>query len=114
MWTACSQSGEPVAAGLWTLSLPDRRAALRRLATRDKMQQALQADADRPEVPLQRMFESVLAGPEPVDFRDMPREDLVGLIKVRDWVEEYCRTCRTRRRSAGRWLGRICSRRCTG
>ena len=76
--------------GLWTLSLPDRRAALRRLATRDRMRQALHANSDRLQVPQQLMFER-LVNEEQASLGEMFREDLVALINVRDWVEGILR-----------------------
>lgn len=80
---------EPVthgpAAGLWTLSLPDRRAALRRLGTRDRMRQALQVNPDRPEIALQAMLERVIDD-RPIALLEAPRGELAALVTVCDWV----------------------------
>ena len=72
--------------GLWSLSLPDRRVALRRLGTREGMLRALAANPDRPEMALQRMFERVVDG-DGTELRETSREGLAALLTVYDWVE---------------------------
>lgn len=73
--------------GLWSLSFSERRAALRRMATRERMQQALDANPSRPNTPVQRMFERVLVG-VPIALSQLSRDEVAGLITVLDWVED--------------------------
>jgi hypothetical protein len=71
--------------GLWALLLGDRRAALKRLGSRPRMRQAL--DANQPvQTPVQAMFERVIHG-EPVLLEELSREELAALFTVHDWVE---------------------------
>jgi MFS family permease len=76
--------------GLWRLSLPDRRAALRRLGTREKMRRALSVNRGRPEhrpeLTVQQAFERVLSG-KPVTLAGAAREDLAALLTVLEWVD---------------------------
>src|SRR5262245_60916295 len=75
--------------GLWRLSLPDRRAALQRLGTREKMRQALSVNrlaGHRPELTVQRAFERVISG-DPITLSGMAREDLAALLIVHEWVD---------------------------
>jgi tetratricopeptide (TPR) repeat protein len=72
--------------GLFSLLLPNRRVALRRLATREGMRRALRANPDRPNLPLQRMFERVVAGDQ-IALEDASREELAALYSLHDWVE---------------------------
>jgi hypothetical protein len=72
--------------GLWSLSFAERRAALHRLGTRAAMQQALDANPGRPDTPVQRMFERVVAG-DPIDPATLGRDDLAALLTVLEWVE---------------------------
>lgn len=72
--------------GLWSLSFAERRESLRRLATRAAMRDALDANPDRPDTPVQRMFERVVDG-EDVPLADLPRDELAALITVVGWLE---------------------------
>lgn len=72
--------------GLWTLSFSERRAALRRLATRENMRQALDANPDRPDTPVQHMFERLVDG-RPVALPELSRDEIAALITGLDWVE---------------------------
>jgi hypothetical protein len=83
---ACEQIAAGLQQGLWTLTLAERRTALRRLATRQNMRQALDANPDRPDSPVQRMFERVADG-QPLDLDSLSRDDLAGLLTVIEWTE---------------------------
>lgn len=72
--------------GLWFLSFSERRAALKRLRTRETMKQALAANPDRPDSSVQRMFERIM-GKESIDFSSLSRDELAALIAVVDWTE---------------------------
>lgn len=84
-------AGEPLAAASgerprWTLKLPDRRAALRRLGTSQRMRQALAANPSASPSVLQRMFESLVSGkPPPLAYA--PRDEIAALISARGWLE---------------------------
>jgi hypothetical protein len=73
--------------GLWRLTFPQRRAALRRLANREMMRQALDANPSRIFTPIQRMFER-LVDREPLDLSALPREEIAALITTLDWVQD--------------------------
>ena len=70
----------------WTLVLPERRAALQRMTTRENMRRVLEANPERIDTPLQRMFERILRE-EPIPLSDVPRDDLVALLTVDEWLE---------------------------
>jgi len=72
--------------GLWSLSFLERRAALRRLATRANMRQALDANPSRPDTPVQHMFERVVAG-KPIALSELSRDEVAALITVIEWTE---------------------------
>jgi len=72
--------------GLWFLSFSERRAALKRLGTRETMKQALAANSDRPDSPVQHMFERVV-NERPIGFANLSRDELAALITVVDWTE---------------------------
>jgi hypothetical protein len=72
--------------GLWSLLLPNRRIALRRLATREGMRHALQANPDRPGLPLQRVFERVVDG-DRIALENASREELAALHTLHDWLQ---------------------------
>ena len=82
----CEPITEGPGRGYWRILIPDRRSALRRLGTREAIQQALEANPDRPALPVQLMFERVIAG-EQITLGQASREDLVGLLTVHEWVE---------------------------
>lgn len=70
----------------WSLRLPERRKALRRLETRMAMRAALSTNPDRERTALQLAFERVLIGP--VDaLDDLPRDELASMLTVREWLE---------------------------
>ncbi|MDI6102658.1 hypothetical protein QLQ12_28970 [Actinoplanes sp. NEAU-A12] len=72
--------------GLWTLALPDRRAHLRKLGTKANMRQALLANPDGPDLPVQRMFQQVLRE-RPMRAAQMSRPELAALLTVHDWLD---------------------------
>jgi cellulose synthase operon protein C len=72
--------------GLWSLSLPERRGALRRLATRPRMRAALAANPRRRLSTVQRMFESVVRQ-ERISLADAGRDDLVALLELHGWLD---------------------------
>ena len=74
------------ASGLWRLSLPDRRAALRRLATPERMREALSVYPDPPDLTVQQVFQRVLDGEHFVPG-DASRAELVALLTVHEWVD---------------------------
>jgi GTPase SAR1 family protein len=71
--------------GLWSLLFAERRAALRRLATREKIKEALEANPSRPDTPVQRMFERVVDGAT-TELARLTRDELAALITVIDWT----------------------------
>jgi len=73
--------------GLWSLTFSERRAALRRLANREAMRRALDANPSRPDTFVQRMFERVVDG-EPIALSDLSRDEIAALITVLEWVED--------------------------
>lgn len=84
-------AGEPLAAGSgdrprWTLKLLERRAALRRLGTRERMWQALAANHSASPSVLQRMFESLVAAKLP-SLAGAPRDEIAALITACGWLE---------------------------
>jgi tetratricopeptide (TPR) repeat protein len=84
---ACEQVTAGPQQGLWSLSFAERRAALRRLATRQKMRRALDANPDRPNSPVQRMFERVM-DEQSLDLASLSRDELGGLFTVIEWMED--------------------------
>ena len=73
--------------GLWSLTLPHRRTALRAMATRQKMKAALEANPARRMTALQQMWERVL-GASPISVESLSREELAALSTVSEWVED--------------------------
>ncbi len=71
---------------LWALLLPHRREALKALATREQMKQALQANPERQMTVCQRMFERLLEG-QPLELDQLSREELAAVLEVLEWVE---------------------------
>ena len=71
--------------GHFSLTLADRRAALERLGTRDRMRDALAVNAHRQASPAQKMFERLLED-SPVEPERLARDDLVALIDVGKWL----------------------------
>jgi hypothetical protein len=82
----CEPVTQGAGRGLWTLSLADRRKHLRQLGTKVKMRAALRANPDRPDLPVQRVFQLVLRGRR-LDPATLPRPDLAALITLRDWLD---------------------------
>ena len=72
--------------GLWSLALPERRAALAGLGTRTAMRSALKANSTRLRTPVQRMFERVVAIAR-VDLRSLSRDELAALFTVLEWTD---------------------------
>jgi tetratricopeptide (TPR) repeat protein/V8-like Glu-specific endopeptidase len=75
-------------AGQWALVLRERRAALRRMGLAGT-RRALAATPNRPDTPVQRMFEQVVAGRrfEPADLAELSHDDLAALYTVHGWLE---------------------------
>lgn len=73
--------------GLWSLSFSERRAALRRLANREAMRQALDANPDRINDVVQFMFELLVDG-SPIALSELSRDDVAALAVALDWVED--------------------------
>jgi hypothetical protein len=67
--------------------LPQRREALRGLATRQRMKEALTHNPERPHSPPQRMFECLIAEPPKLELNDLSREELAATLEVLEWVE---------------------------
>ncbi|HET9287137.1 MAG TPA: ATP-binding protein [Gaiella sp.] len=86
----CEPITEGTHRGLWTLSLADRRSALRRLGTRQRMRRALRANPDRPDTPLQRMFVRVVDR-APLQLDELSRDELAALFTVNDWIGDILR-----------------------
>jgi hypothetical protein len=82
----CESITQGPARGLWTLSLPDRRARLRGMGGTAGMVESLRANPDRPDLPVQCMFEQVLEG-RPVEPAALSRTDLAALITLHDWLD---------------------------
>lgn len=82
----CEVLTESAPTSSWTLTLPERRASLKRLATRERMKAALNVNQRRPEGALQRAFERVLE-PGPITLDDLLRDDLAALLTVHGWVD---------------------------
>lgn len=70
----------------WSLLLPERRATLMRLGTREQMKSALDANPMRDDNPLQRTFERVLER-NPIALDELSRDDLASLLTVHSWLE---------------------------
>ena len=70
----------------WTLLLPHRRVALKALATREQMKQALQPNPERQMTVCQRMFERLLEK-QPLELDQLSREELAAVLEVLEWVE---------------------------
>jgi cellulose synthase operon protein C len=82
---SCEPITEGSGRGLWTLSLADRRAGLRRLGSRERMSAALAANPKRVQTPAQRIFERVL-GAEPIALEELSRDELAAAITVGEWL----------------------------
>jgi hypothetical protein len=77
-----AQVGRP---GLWSLGLPARRSTLEKMATRDRMREALEANPDRLDVPLQRAIDGIILQKlKPVD--QLSRDELAALLTACDWL----------------------------
>ena len=72
--------------GLWSLSFTERRDAMRRLGSREAMRKALEANPERFETPVQRMFERIV-NRKPLLLEKLTRSDLAALISVIGWVD---------------------------
>jgi hypothetical protein len=72
--------------GWWQLRDDLRRETLRRLGTRPRMKEALNANSARPDDELQRALNAVIEGPLPSALSTMSREELSALTRVRDWL----------------------------
>jgi AAA ATPase domain len=83
----CEQVPLSLGRGVWSLTLSPRRAALRRMGTRQKMQAALAANPVRPQTAVQQMWERVL-GTSPIPIEDLSREELAALTTVIEWAED--------------------------
>ncbi len=69
----------------WTLMPNVRTDVLGQLATREKMLQALAANPDRPQVPLQQMLEAYVRGAAPpLEAQNLPQ--LAATFQVGDWL----------------------------
>ena len=79
-------NGEGAQRGLWSLTLPERRAALRVLETRERMAEALAHNSRRRRTAQQRMFERLL-GPKPIQLGRLTRPNLAALATVHAWVD---------------------------
>jgi hypothetical protein len=82
----CEPISEGAEHGLWNMVLPQRRNSLRRMGSRQKMNEALAANSRRPDTPLQRMWEQIL-GTSPIILDSLSREELAALVTATDWVE---------------------------
>ena len=82
----CEVLTESAVTSSWTLTLPERRASLKRLATRDRMKATLELNQGRPDVAVQRAFERVLE-PGPISLQGLARDDLAALVTVHGWVD---------------------------
>jgi hypothetical protein len=81
----CEQIVDGPQRGLWSLSFSERRAVLKRLARRERMRSALEANPVRPDTPVQRMFERVVDG-GPIELARLSRDELAALSTVVDWT----------------------------
>ncbi|WP_433795955.1 ATP-binding protein [Actinoplanes sp. CA-252034] len=82
----CEPVSEGAGRGLWTLTLADRRARLATLGTRTGMRDALRANPDHPDLPVQRMFELVLDD-RPISPAELSRPELAALVTLHDWLD---------------------------
>jgi hypothetical protein len=82
----CEVATDSTLASRWTLSLAERRPALTRLATRERMRAALAANPVRDESPLQRALERLLA-PGPIGLEALSRDDLASLLTAHAWLD---------------------------
>lgn len=73
--------------GLYTLKPEVRRAALRRLGSRERMRKAVRANPDRPRTGVQEMLEAWLAGSAP-PLSEQSNEELNCTLQVVAWLEE--------------------------
>jgi hypothetical protein len=81
-----SLGGSP---GWWRLKTAERRAALRRLRSRDMMRAALDTNRDRPDDLLQRALDRLIRGPETWSaetLEQMSGEDLAALATATEWM----------------------------
>ena len=71
----------------WTLKNDVRKQVLARMATRERIIEALQANASRPQDTLQRIFEGYMRG-SPVPLASQNRDELSATLQVIDWLPE--------------------------
>ena len=83
----CEPLSQGAERGRWTLSLTHRREALRSLATRERMKEALEANPERQCTPVQRIFERLLDG-ESLKLDELSRDELAALLEIEDWIED--------------------------
>jgi cellulose synthase operon protein C len=75
--------GEPI----WSLRNDVRLAALKRLGSRSRIQQALRANPLRPQDTLQKVFESYIAG-KPKPLAEMSRDELSSALQSCQWLRD--------------------------
>ncbi|MBV5275724.1 MAG: ATP-binding protein [Lamprocystis purpurea] len=81
----CEVATGSVETSRWALSFSERRKALRRLGTRERMKAALAANRRDDDSALQRAFERVLQ-PEPIALETLSRDELASLHTVHGWL----------------------------
>lgn len=82
----CELANDTGTTSRWTLSLAERRTALRRLKTRGKMRAALAANGKREDNALQRALERVLEQ-KPIALDKLSRDELASLLTVHGWLD---------------------------
>jgi hypothetical protein len=82
----CEPASKRASGEWWQLRDEVRRETLRRMATRERMQQALAANQTRSDDELQRALTSVINGETPGPLAEMSREEVSALVTVRDWL----------------------------
>jgi hypothetical protein len=81
----CEVATDSVETNRWALSLAERRKALKRLGTRERMKAALPVNRVYDDSALQRAFERVLQ-PEPIALATLARDALASLHTVHGWL----------------------------
>jgi hypothetical protein len=72
--------------GVWRLRDPIRRETLRQLESRKAMREALSANPQRSEEPLQRAIEWII-NDDDLDLKSLTREELAALAVSREWFQ---------------------------
>ena len=70
----------------WQLRDSVRRETLRRMGTRERMQQALLANPDRPDDEVQRALTAVINATPLRPLSEMSREEVSALVIIHDWL----------------------------